>query len=260
MMRCLISVARLLRLLKLLLCLKLKLLLRQVLSCKRVRCLVSHAFQFALVLDDNDWVLILDLALLCAFYVATLGEKVWLLGMDGVRHAFNIVSSHSIDEASLASAIGCHDLRLLRNNRHHVFLLLNFVRDLLTLFFRCLVCRWLAQLILALPVHEGLEEGEVERVVLDDFGDLLFIFLLTVFCLGLRSIIVIIFVLMLSHILFIVKVALIAMELAQRVLLLNILAHVDHAAPCLALLIVVRVLRGEVFLRVGPLAAARHVR
>ena len=181
-MRCLISVARLLRLLQLLLCLKLKLLLRQVLGCKRVRCLVSHAFQFALVLDDNDRVLIIDRALLCAFYVATRGEKVWLLGMDGVRHAFNIVSSHSIDEASLASAIGCHDFRLLRNNRHHVFLLLNFVRDLLTLFFRCLVVfGWLAQLILALPVHEGLEEGEVERVVLDDFGDLLLIILLTVF-------------------------------------------------------------------------------
>ena len=64
---------------------------------------------------------------------------------------------------------------------------------------------------------------------------------------------------MLSHILVIVvKVALIAMELAQRVLLLDILAHVDHAAARLALLIVV--LRGEVFLRVGPLAAAGNVR
>ena len=67
---------------------------------------------------------------------------------------------------------------------------------------------------------------------------------------------------MLSHILVIAKVALIAMELAQRVLLLDVLAHVDHAAPGLALLVVVGggVLRGEVLLRVGPLAAARHVR
>ena len=130
-------------------------------------------------MDDNDWVLIGDRALLCAFYVAIMTEKVWFQGVDGVRHALNIVSSHSIDEAGLASAIGCHNLRLLRNKRHRVFLF-NFVRVLLTLFFRCLVFGWLAQLILALPVHEGLEEGEVERVVLDDFGDLLLIINITV--------------------------------------------------------------------------------
>ena len=180
LVRCLISVARLLRLLQLLLRLKLKLLLRQVLRRKRVRCLVSHAFrQFALVLDDNDRVLIIGgSALLCALYIATLGEKVWLLVPDSVRHAFSIASSHSIDEAGLASAVGCHDLWLLSNHRHLV--LFDLVRDLLTLFFWCLRYRWLAQLILALPVHEGLEEGEVERLVLDDLGDLLIIILLTV--------------------------------------------------------------------------------
>lgn len=108
------------------------------------------------------------------------------------------------------------------------------------------------------PIHEGLEQAIVELTRLYHLS-YLFLAVLQVLAVLFRLRLVICIILMLRKFIIIIvtEVALTALELAQRLLFLDALAHIHQTAPVTLVILAVDSfsMRCQVFLRIGPLTA-----